>query len=233
MWELGPTSRRVEAGMSHLRSGVFPGRLWGRLLYLSLKPEGFTFIAWDYMGSFLRVFESQRDRITTHVRFSPFCLWEEFPVREPVPLGLVSSVEHGWGGMWRVGSTWTRSTHLLKLSCLLKKNSGNLKAQFQNFLLIPVKETCRLTKNSHLGKAHPFLEFFVFFSVKGGFCTLIISSILWFYGQPAFWFISPSSRRLIWLIQVYDVGMLNFSSIHPHSVSFPGLILVFPVLFNQ
>lgn len=163
-WEFGLTSRHVEGGMSHLRSGVYPGKQLSWLLYLPPKLEGFAFIAWDYVKSFLRVFESQYDRITTHVRFSPFCLWGEFPLREPVPLGLVSSGT--WCGEGRVvvvvGSTWTQ--------------------KFQNFLLIPVKETCCLTY-SHLGKAHHFLEFFVLFSVRWGFCTWIIAKILWFYGK--------------------------------------------------
>lgn len=130
--------------------------------------------------------------------YHPFLPWGRIPTQRASRVGISQQCWTGFGGREARGHRGL--THLLKLTCLLKENSGNLKARFQNFLRIPVKETCYLTSNSHLSKAHHFFEFFVFFSVKWGLCTLVISHVLWFCGQSGFGVISPSLKRFIWLI---------------------------------
>lgn len=57
---------------------------------------------------------------------------------------------------------WYTKYSILTLVCILKEKSGMLKAQFQNFLLVPLKEFCYLPNN--LGSHLNFLEFFVSFS---------------------------------------------------------------------
>lgn len=52
MWESGAAPRHAEGGVSPLRSGVYPAKQFGCLLYLHPKLEGFTWIAWDYVESF-------------------------------------------------------------------------------------------------------------------------------------------------------------------------------------
>lgn len=95
-------------------NGVAPGSQWGCLLYLPLNLEGFTFTAWEYVQSFLRVFESQCDTITTPVRFFPlFCLWENSHSQSWIPLES-SVLQMAWGKLWgealghKVFNYWNR-----------------------------------------------------------------------------------------------------------------------------
>lgn len=134
----------------------------------SPKTRNLHFYFLRLCAVFSEGFESQRDRITTHVRFSPFLPLREFSLTELDRVRIGQQCCRWLGGRGGRGDAWTRSALLPKVTCLLKGKSGTLKAQFQNVLLIPVKEMCSLNNNlgSHLGGAHHFLKFLVFFPVK-------------------------------------------------------------------
>ena len=145
----------------------------------------FQFYCWRLCGIFSEGFESRCDRVTTHVRLSPLLLLGEFPFKEPDP---IRTSQRCWGWLGEgVRRGCIPSTQFLKPTCRFQEKSGTLKAQFQNCLLIPLKETYCLTNHGPAFRRDTsFSQILGSLICQMSFCTSVILNILWLCGQPDF-----------------------------------------------